>query len=77
MIEIPDPEVVKTELQSVLSQMARALELGTAKVRDYFESEHRPVDSVLSPHLVRYHAKSYLRESGQEVTDEALNDGID
>lgn len=74
---IPAPEKVFNELNDVLCKINVALEYGTEKAREFFETlefeEKVTMDPFLAPHLVRYHAKKILEKMGHVITEDEGN----
>lgn len=76
--DVMDPEAVAADLEAVVPTIWRALEVGTLRARDFFEERDLGVDSFLFPNLVRYEAKLFLVDAGQEVfeTEILSNNGL-
>jgi hypothetical protein len=60
MLGIPEAQAVLRELAPTLEKVQGALEWGTLKTREYFDSLELRPDSDLAPNIVRFHAKRTL-----------------
>lgn len=70
MIGIPDSQKSLQDLQPITPLFYSAFEAATQNVKEFFEREAKQIDNWLAPCLVRYYAKGFLRNAGQDIDDE-------
>lgn len=63
----PTYKEVSEEIGAIYPVLYRAFEAATAKAKDYFVTQGRPIDWQLYPDLVRYEAKVLLVEAGHDA----------
>jgi hypothetical protein len=77
---IPQPHDVLRDLDSTIIPLVfQGLEDGTARARDYFESQGSRFDAFVAANLVRYHARLHLESSGQAAQfgmEDLTNNGL-
>src|SRR5579872_1830045 len=76
---IPEPAAVLAEMDTLIPHLYTALEIGTMKVREYFDTEQASIDRYLAPEIARYHAKAYLdsiAESGLFAIEPLARNGL-
>ncbi|HZP97242.1 MAG TPA: hypothetical protein VFC31_13060 [Candidatus Limnocylindria bacterium] len=63
----PTYKAVSEEIRAIFPVLYRAFEEATAKAKDYFVNQGRPIDWQLYPDLVRYEAKVLLVRAGHDA----------
>lgn len=65
---VPTPEQILAKLSPLLPLLFQAIESSIVRTRDFFDNGNAgKVDLALAPNLVRFYAKQYFKEKGQEV----------
>lgn len=60
-------QAIQYELRPTLERIWDALDVGTARAREYFEGINRPIEPSLAGPMARYYAKEHLQDRGHEV----------
>lgn len=68
------PEIVMQGLSPLFPIIYSALDFGVLKAKEFFENQEnsagKNIDLYLAPHLVRYHALNFLKQSGQDARED-------
>lgn len=70
-MNVPEPTKVIRDLSSLIPKVYRAVEVGVAKAKEYFDSHNKEqVDPYLGPSIMRWHTINTLRKSGEEASED-------
>lgn len=62
-------ETVLKDLRPLFPLLYEALEVGAQAAREYFDELCKPIEPYLAADIARYHAREFLLERGQAVSD--------